>query len=152
MILLHQQERYLQNHPSGEWKTAFKLPTSADRLVIEFRHWFDRYGKAQLPWGQDPLPPLTDNRRELLDRYQQHTVHCHSCRTALKRTQRLGMLAFIAGMSCLSLTAVLPDPLRAHWGWLLMGLALLSFGCYGGLKGWLEPQFYFVDYVHPHRK
>lgn len=39
MILLHQQERFLQEE--SDWKTAYKLPTSADRLVIAFRKWFD---------------------------------------------------------------------------------------------------------------
>jgi len=44
MILLHQQEHFLQQRkPAESWKTAYKLPTNADRLVIEFRNWFDQY-------------------------------------------------------------------------------------------------------------
>jgi phenylpropionate dioxygenase-like ring-hydroxylating dioxygenase large terminal subunit len=40
MILLRQQEQLLQQRQSTEsWKTAYKLPTGADRLVIEYRNW-----------------------------------------------------------------------------------------------------------------
>ncbi|WP_088888845.1 aromatic ring-hydroxylating dioxygenase subunit alpha [Leptolyngbya ohadii] len=43
MILLHYQERELQQRSQTQsWKTAYKLPTSADRLVIEFRRWIDQ--------------------------------------------------------------------------------------------------------------
>ena len=35
MILLHQQEHFLQQkQPTQKWKTAYKLPTSAERFVI----------------------------------------------------------------------------------------------------------------------
>ncbi len=44
MILLHYQERILQQRKQVEsWKTAYKLQTSADRFVLEFRNWFDKY-------------------------------------------------------------------------------------------------------------
>lgn len=53
MILLMQQEYFLQQRKSTQsWKTAYQLPTSADRLVIEFRNWFDRYCHGQLPWSE----------------------------------------------------------------------------------------------------
>lgn len=43
MILLHQQEYLLQQRqPTESWKTAYKLPTNADRFVIEYRKWFDK--------------------------------------------------------------------------------------------------------------
>ena len=29
--------------------------------------------------------------------------------------------------------------------------ALLGLGIYAGLKYWLEPKFYFIDYVHANR-
>jgi hypothetical protein len=44
MVLLQQQEYFLQQAKSTQsWKTAYQLPTSADRFVIEFKNWFDRY-------------------------------------------------------------------------------------------------------------
>lgn len=154
MILLHQQERYLQQHPEP-WQTAFKLPTRADRLVIEFRRWFDRYCQGQLPWGKATLPRFTGglhNRQHILDRYHQHTQHCSSCRSALQWTQRLQWICLTYILVALSATALLPDALRIQFGIPLMAMAGIALGFYGGLKGWLEPQFYFVDYIHADRK
>ena len=63
MVLLKQQESFLQN---ANWKTAYKMPTSADRLVIEFRNWFDRYCEGQLPWDKAGIESPTLESRELL--------------------------------------------------------------------------------------
>ena len=53
MVLLQQQEYFVQQIKYTEsWQTAYQLPTSADRLVIEFRNWFDRYCHGQLPWSE----------------------------------------------------------------------------------------------------
>src|SRR6478672_84118 len=154
MVLLHQQEYFLQQQQQKEsWKTAYKLPTSADRLVIEFRNWFDQYCQGQLPWNQVGLTALKpeigfENREVLLDRYRQHTQHCQSCRSALKTIERLqkGLLGYFA--ITVPIVAVMPDALRIRLGLPLMILALLSLGAYSWLKFWLEPKFYFVDYIH----
>lgn len=153
MVLLHQQEYFLRQKEKCEsWKTAYKLPTSADRLVIEFRNWFDKYCNGQLPWTEVGIKPeeprISDRLDEILDRYRQHTQHCRSCRDALKVLQRLQivLLAFfavtVAGVS------VLPDEWRFPLGLPLIILALLGLGAYSWLKFWLEPRFYFVDYIH----
>lgn len=156
MIFLHQQERFLQQKSDQDWKTAYKLPTSADRLVIEFRKWFDKYCSGKLPWTfedekETTYSPINDNRQELLDRYSQHTQHCSSCRDALKNVKRLqwGILAYFA--ISIATTAILPDSLRLSWGLPLTIIALLGLGVYGWLKFWLEPKFYFVDYIHAER-
>ncbi len=105
MILLHQQEYFLQQKKKSfeSWKTAYKLPTSADRLVIEFRNWFDKYCHGQLPWNEVGIGvpenlEINDNRSVVLDRYKQHTQYCSSCRGALKTIQRLQvvLLAYFA--------------------------------------------------------
>ena len=154
MILLHYQERDLQQRAQTEsWKVAYKLPTSADRLVIEFRRWIDLYCSGGLPWGnletsqELPLP----NREQILDRYHQHTVICGSCREAVKNLHRLqiGLLIYFA--VALSIASVMPD---AFCLWISLPLALtalLGLGIYAGLKYWLEPKFYFIDYVHANR-
>ncbi|MEM9948740.1 MAG: Rieske 2Fe-2S domain-containing protein, partial [Cyanobacteria bacterium P01_D01_bin.36] len=55
MVLLHKQEKTLHERQKKEsWKTAYKMPTSADRLVIEFRNWFDRHGQPTYPWTDIP--------------------------------------------------------------------------------------------------
>ena len=156
MILLHAQERALQQRLQQEsWKTAYRMPTSADRLVIEFRQWLDNYAQGQLPW--DPSAQWSDgerggrDRQVLLDRYHQHTLICSSCRGALQMVQRLQVLLLAYFAVSVAGVALLPDSLRLTVGLPLILLALLGLGAYAGLKYKLEPQFYFVDYVHGDR-
>jgi phenylpropionate dioxygenase-like ring-hydroxylating dioxygenase large terminal subunit len=153
MILLHYQERELQQRSQTEsWKTAYKLPTSADRLVVEFRRWLDQYCQGQLPWGNiDSSTQYSIDRQQILDRYHQHTVICGSCRQALKNVHRLqiGLLVYFA--IALSVAAAMPDQLRVWISLPLVLTALLGLSIYAALKYWLEPKFYFVDYVHAKR-
>ncbi|MGK7916389.1 MAG: Rieske 2Fe-2S domain-containing protein [Prochloraceae cyanobacterium] len=154
MILLHQQEYFLQQKQEREsWKTAYKLPTSADRLVIEFRNWFDRYCQGQLPWSKVGISipqrlTINDNRQEVLDRYKQHTQHCSSCRGALKAVQRWQIILLAYFAVSVASVALMPDKIRFHLGLVPIAIALLGLGVYSWLKFWLEPRFYFVDYVH----
>lgn len=155
MVLLHYQEQLLQQqHQHQSWKTAYKLPTSADRLVIEFRNWFDKYCHGQLPWNETIKSlemPQPLRREELLDRYRQHTLICSSCQGALKTVQRLqiGLLSYFA--ISVAIVALLPDALRLRVGLPLMILGLAGLSVFAWLKLWLEPKFYFVDYVHADR-
>jgi phenylpropionate dioxygenase-like ring-hydroxylating dioxygenase large terminal subunit len=157
MILLHQQEHFLQQRqPQQSWQTAYKLPTSADRLVIEFRKWFDKYCQGQLPWGEVGLSGLEnksicENRQFLLDRYKQHTQHCSSCRGTLKTVKRLEWVLLGNFAITVSGVALLPDALRLRLGLPVMVVALLGLAAFTWLKFWLEPKFYFVDYVHADR-
>ena len=154
MIFLQQQEYYLQQKElTQSWKTAYKLPTNADRLVIEFRNWFDKYCQSKLPWqeiginGSEPTT-INENRAEVLDRYKQHTQHCSSCRTAVKNLERLqiGLLAYF--VIVISGVAVLPDDWRLQLGLPLIITALLGVGISAWLKFSFIPKFYFVDYIH----
>jgi phenylpropionate dioxygenase-like ring-hydroxylating dioxygenase large terminal subunit len=157
MILLQQQEQRTQYQG---WKTAYKLPTSADRFVIEFRKWFDRNCQGQIPWlsadtvvtplsstAQRPFPG--ENRRQVLDRYHQHTQHCHSCRNALTSIHRLQWVLLGYFVVSLSISALLPDQQRFWPGIPLVGFALLGLAVAAWLRFSLEPKFYFVDYIHP---
>ncbi len=151
MILLSLQEHLLQQR--GSWQEAYKLPTSADRLVIEFRRWFDRYCQGNLPWQQVELEttavaPINIDRNKLLDRYSQHTQHCSSCRQALKNIQRLQVILIINFVLTISSVAVMNDELRNSFGLPLMIIALSGLGVWSWLRYWLQPKFYFVDYVH----
>ncbi|MBD2626987.1 aromatic ring-hydroxylating dioxygenase subunit alpha [Trichormus variabilis] len=154
MILLHQQEYFLQQKQLSEsWKTAYKLPTSADRLVIEFRNWFDKYCQGKLPGNEAGISfpessKINDNRAVMLDLYKQHTQHCSSCRNALKNIQRLQIALLAYFVISISGVAILPDALRIQLGLPLVITALLGLGAYSWLKFWLVPKFYFVDYVH----
>ncbi|WP_019504884.1 Rieske 2Fe-2S domain-containing protein [Pleurocapsa sp. PCC 7319] len=151
MILLKQQEQLLQQ--SGNWKAAYKLPTSADRLVIEFRNWFDHYSNGKLPWHEvgieaSPGSPINIDRAQLLDRYTQHTQNCSSCRQTLKNIQLLQKILIGNFILTVSLVAVMNDDLRSSLGLLLIIISLIGLGIWSWLKYWLQPQFYFVDYIH----
>ncbi|MGD1701878.1 Rieske 2Fe-2S domain-containing protein [Dapis sp. BLCC M229] len=154
MVLLNQQEYLLQQKQSSQsWKTAYKLPTNADRSVIEFRNWFDKYCGGKLPWSEVGISEknnslINNNHALLLDRYQQHTQHCSSCRQALKNLQRLQILLLTYFIIIVSGVSIFPDNLRIQIGLPLVITALLGIGIYAWLKLWLIPQFYFVDYIH----
>ena len=149
MVLLKQQENFLED---TNWKTAYKMPTSADRLVIEFRKWFDRYCDGKLPWDKVGIAPTiadsTTSRQVLLDRYHQHTQHCSSCRNTLKTIQVMQKVLVAYFAIAVATVAVLPDSLRMTWGLYLAISALLSLGIFAVLRFWLMPKFYFVDYLH----
>ncbi|MDJ0553228.1 MAG: Rieske 2Fe-2S domain-containing protein [Microcoleaceae cyanobacterium MO_207.B10] len=157
MVLLNQQEHLLQQKQSSEsWKTTYKLPTSADRSVIEFRNWFDKYCHGKLPWNEVGISHsnnslINNNHASLLDSYKQHTQHCSSCREALKNLQRLQFLLLTYFIIIVSGVAIFPDNLRIKIGLPLVITALLGMGIYAWLKLWLIPQFYFVDYIHAKR-
>ena len=154
MILLHQQEYLLQQQTSNmSWKEAYKLPTTADRLVIEFRKWFDKYSQGKLPWDKVGIensgnPQILENREDILNRYKQHTQHCSSCRNTLKLAQRMQIILVSYFVVVVSIVALLPDVLRLKLGLPLILTALLGLGVYGWLKLWLIPRFYFLDYIH----
>jgi phenylpropionate dioxygenase-like ring-hydroxylating dioxygenase large terminal subunit len=153
MVLLQQQEHFLQQKTlTQSWKTAYKLPTGADRLVIEFRNWFDRYCHGQIPWSEAGIKSqssiMNDDREQILDRYKQHTQHCSSCRGALLIISRLQIALLVYFAATVAFVALLPDVWRVKLGLPLIVTALLSLGAYSGLKFWLSPKFYFVDYIH----
>lgn len=95
-IFLHYQERYLdQKGGSPNFAKAFYLPTRADSFVSGLRKWINEFEADPFP-GEE-LPPL-QSIDELLDRYNSHTIHCASCRTALARIQQLKFAIAILGI------------------------------------------------------
>lgn len=149
MILLHHQEAMLSQKES--WKTAYTMPTRADRLVISFRKWFDQYCESELPWQTEKRTDLETRREVLLDRYHQHTQHCQRCQGALKRIHQLEKGALVTAALLVLVIALLPDASRLGVGLPLGAIALFSAIIWAGLRYRLEPKFYFVDYVHPDR-
>lgn len=156
MILLQQQEYLLQQQGVESWKTAYKMPTSADRLVIEFRNWFDKYSHSRLPWSEVAIntnnyATTNDNREAILNRYKQHTQHCSSCRGTLRNIVRLQVVLLGYFAVTVAGVAILPDAMRIKFGLPLVISALLGLSAYAWLKFWLVPKFYFVDYIHAKR-
>jgi phenylpropionate dioxygenase-like ring-hydroxylating dioxygenase large terminal subunit len=161
LVLLHEQERELArrraSEPDHSWKTAYRLPASADRLVIAFHRWLDQQGGP--PWSQllpaDELgaegPGASIPSEQLLDRYHQHTVHCASCRGALKTIQRLQIGGVVVFTLTLAATALLPDRQRVSIGLPLATLGLVALGVAAGLRFALEPRFRYRPYDHSRR-
>ncbi|MEB3325372.1 MAG: Rieske 2Fe-2S domain-containing protein [Cyanobacteriota bacterium] len=173
LLMLDRIERELaRRRAAGEpadWRQAYRLPTAADRMVIAFHHWLERYGappwKTLLPAGphlaaaalatvrpavKSPaeVPPLEE---ALLDRYHQHTVHCASCRGALAVTQRLEVAGLVMWALGLGLAALLPEAWRLPLGLPLVLLALGGGAAAAALRWGLEPWFRFRPYRHAKR-
>ena len=56
---------------------------SARRGVVAFRRWFHGKGQGGPPYfnpDKDAFPPASIPREQLLDRWEQHTQHCPSCK------------------------------------------------------------------------
>ncbi|AFZ42803.1 Pheophorbide a oxygenase [Halothece sp. PCC 7418] len=154
MVLLHCQEAALREE--GHWKSAYMMPTNADRFVIAFRKWFENNCDQYIPWqgvGSTVAPPSpVEARREvLLDRYHQHTQICPDCQGALKRIQQLKVGTLVTTAILVFVIALLPDASRLSVGLPFCAIALFSAGIWGWLNYRLEPQFYYVDYVHAER-
>mmetsp|Transcript_3569 Transcript_3569/g.13887 ORF Transcript_3569/g.13887 Transcript_3569/m.13887 type:complete len:240 (-) Transcript_3569:1587-2306(-) len=98
MAFLAGQEQRLQTRRNdghgGAWKRAYVTPTTADRFVLHLRKQLDALAPA-LPWRSPPRSPATSpldslaDRRNLLDRYAQHTRGCAACLEALALTRAL---------------------------------------------------------------
>ncbi|KAG0486135.1 hypothetical protein HPP92_008230 [Vanilla planifolia] len=123
-------------------------PTQADRLVLAFRNWLRRYGNGQPDWfgfvNQQLLPSTVLSKREMLDRYEQHTLKCSSCKAAYEgfnKWQKLLMAATVIVVACAGL------PYEIQLRLLLAGCALASAALAYTLHE-LKKNFVFVDYVH----
>lgn len=123
-------------------------PTQADRFVLAFRNWLRRHGNGQPQWfgavSQQPAPSTFLSRREMLDRFEQHTLKCSSCKGAYEGFQTWKKL-LIGATVVFTATAGIPAGLQSRI--ILSGLAILSAALAYALHE-LEKNFVFVDYVH----
>ena len=117
-LFLHWQERVLAERggSAGLAQSCF-LPSSADVYVRALHAWVVQHGGVPFP-GQ-PLPQRA-GVPALMDRYEAHTRHCRSCRTAHQRIRlwrpRLQALALAWPLLVLLALALngqsqAPDPL-----------------------------------------
>ncbi|KAK3020296.1 hypothetical protein RJ639_045794 [Escallonia herrerae] len=155
MIVLQGQEKvFLSQSMAGsadinnQYSKITFTPTQADRLVLAFRNWLRRHGNSQPEWFGNPnqqlLPSTTLSKRQMLDRYEQHTLKCSSCKGAYTAFQTLRKFLIGAAVVCSATAGVPPDTqLRV----ILAGVAVISAGLAYMLHE-LEKNFVFVDYVH----
>ncbi|KAH7299823.1 hypothetical protein KP509_24G031300 [Ceratopteris richardii] len=154
MIVLQGQERLLygdKNDAAAVNKQYTKMtftPTQADRLVLAFRNWLRRYGGAQPDWAPGsnvgPLPSTILTRKQMLDRYEQHTLKCSSCKRAYE-TFKLFQNVFLAATVIFAAIAGIPSETGSR---ILLAIgAALSASVVFLLKEF-EKNFVFKDYVH----
>lgn len=80
----------------------------------------------------------------MLDRLEQHTLQCSSCKGAHKKFQTLQK--FLIGLAVLSAsTAGIPSDVKLRI--VLAGLAILGAGL-AYLLNEIQKNFVFIDYVH----
>ncbi|KAJ4827356.1 hypothetical protein Tsubulata_044803 [Turnera subulata] len=155
MIVLQGQEKiFLSKSKEGstdvnqEYTKLTFTPTQADRFVLAFRNWLRRHGNSQPEWfgvnDQQSLPSTVLSKRQMLDRFEQHTLKCSSCKQAYTTFQTLQK--FLIGAT-VALCASAGIPSDVHFRVLLAGLALVTAGVAYVLHQ-LEQNFVFVDYVH----
>jgi phenylpropionate dioxygenase-like ring-hydroxylating dioxygenase large terminal subunit len=155
-IFLHHQERYLAAAGgSAAVSRAFYLPTAADQYVIQLHQWLAQF-QAE-PFAGEVLPPSPPSREALLERYHSHTVHCASCRGALKNIQTLKTFAGIGAAIAWSIMPILMALTMNMGGAMtygrletiaLAGVALGLFGAWLGLER-LERRFYEGQMIPP---
>ncbi|KZV39323.1 hypothetical protein F511_23460 [Dorcoceras hygrometricum] len=156
MIVLQGQEKiFLSKSKDGvgdvnkEYTKLTFTPTQADRFVLAFRNWLRRHGNSQPEWfgatnDQQTLPSITLSKRQMMDRFEQHTLKCSSCRSAHSSFQSLQKFLIGAAIVCGATAGVPPDmQIRIALG----ALAILSAGLAYAVNG-LQKNFVFVDYVH----
>ena len=168
-ILQHKQERTIrlrQKEYSGSIAVNpdtrfFYTPSKADLLVTALRKWLGKVGQPAWFYSGSSanLPPEIAERSKLLDRLNQHTVHCSSCRVAYRNLKLLSqaldassvllpltMLASFVSKKALSKVCGLPALLGGA-GVLGLLLKLSSFL----LLNWTKEMFEFKDYVHAYK-
>lgn len=155
MIVLQGQEKiFLSKSMEGQedvneqyTKITF-TPTQADRFVLAFRNWLRRHGNSQPEWfgssGQQPLPSTVLSKRQMLDRFEQHTLKCSSCRKAYEAFQTWQKL-LIGATVFFCATAGVPSDMQSRI--ILAGIAIVCSGIAYALHE-LQENFVFVDYVH----
>ncbi|XP_021766392.1 pheophorbide a oxygenase, chloroplastic-like [Chenopodium quinoa] len=155
MIVLQGQEKYFHSKTTDDsedinaqyTKITF-TPTQSDRFVLAFRNWLRRHGDGQPEWfgdvKQQPLPSTVLSKRQMLDRFEQHTLKCSSCKGAYEGFQMWQKL-LIGATVIFAATAGIPSALRLRL--ILSGLSIVSAAVAYVLYD-LQKNFVFVDYVH----
>ncbi|KAL0390050.1 UNVERIFIED_CONTAM: Pheophorbide a oxygenase, chloroplastic [Sesamum calycinum] len=155
MIVLQGQEKIFLSQlkdGSGDINQQYTkitfTPTQADRFVLAFRNWLRRHGNSQPEWfgsiDQQPLPSTVLSKRQMLDRFEQHTQKCSSCRSAYTTFQTLQKFLIGATVVCAATAGIPPDmQIRIVLG----AVAVLSAASAYALNE-LQKNFVFVDYVH----
>ncbi|CAI9785905.1 unnamed protein product [Fraxinus pennsylvanica] len=154
MIVLQGQEKiFLSKSKDGsgdvnkQYTKITFTPTQSDRFVLAFRNWLRRHGNSQPEWfgtADQQLPSTILSKHQMLDRYEQHTLKCSSCKQAFTTFQTLQKFLIGAAVICSATAGIPPDvQIRVILGVVAVLSASLAYLAYE-----LQKNFVFVDYVH----
>ncbi|TKY67148.1 Pheophorbide a oxygenase [Spatholobus suberectus] len=154
MIVLQGQEKiFLSETKEGgdvnkQYTNITFTPTQADRFVLAFRNWLRRHGDGQPEWfgssSDQPWPSTVLSKRQMLDRFEQHTLKCSSCKGAYEGFQTWQKI-LIGATVVFCATSGIPSDIQLRV--LLAGLAIVS-AAFAFALSQLQKNFEFVDYVH----
>jgi pheophorbide a oxygenase len=160
-ILLRGQEERMRAQGSVHWRDAYVIAAQADAGVVAFRDWLEKEAGGEPAYhGIDDMPTRLPEmgRREMLDRFEQHTKDCPQCRRALARV-RIARSAlttattgsFASAFALILMQAGLPQsPLRGGAAAALCASGL-SCAVLNSCLSRLENSFVFTDYVHSNK-
>lgn len=80
----------------------------------------------------------------MMDRYEQHTLKCSSCKVAYAAFRTLQKLLIGATVVCCATAGI---PSDVHFRFVLAGIAVVCAGLAYALHE-LQNNFVFIDYVH----
>ncbi|GKV26233.1 hypothetical protein SLEP1_g35575 [Rubroshorea leprosula] len=155
MIVLQGQEKiFLSKCMEGsddvnkQYTQITFTPTQADRLVLAFRNWLRRHGNSEPEWfglsTNQPLPSTVLSKWEMLDRFEQHTMKCSSCKGAYEAFQRWQKLLIGSTVVCCAAAGI---PSEIQFRVVLAALAIIC-AAFAYTLHELQKNFVFVDYVH----
>jgi len=143
LAFLHYQERNLRKAPNSaaDWANSYFMPGESDRSIGAWRQWLAKEG-AYCVSPDVALPPSASSREQLLNRFEQHTMHCKHCREALD-----GINSWQRGLGVAGLVALVLDHLALGPAQLWLATEVLAILAVAALQV-LKQEFQFKDYEH----
>jgi hypothetical protein len=134
LAFLHYQERYGNRHRgSGGGGGGYFMPAPADRSIIALRKWIEVYAPSQQPSSLQLPPPFEmSQRKDLFDRWVQHSDQCRCCTGAKKSIQAWRKRTY--GILALSVMGIH----KTGWAGIVAAGCILLLPIYRGLESALE--------------
>ena len=133
-LILHKQEQYLiKRNNSYHFNKEYYMPTQSDKAIGLYKKWVFKH-LPQIPYFYHIKNNHELGRKDILNRYEQHTKHCKFCKRALKNCKILQRVG----------TVVLGKVFSSRKKPFYLVFALLNYYFFHKLM----KQFVFQDYIH----
>ena len=132
--LLYKQEQFLKaSSRSFLDNKEYYLPSESDQAVTMYRKWFKR-ALPTIPFFAKKSFGRELTRKEVLDRFQQHTAICSVCKSSFQNVQKAQKWGSVFLLLSFYATKRLPF--------------LVSYLIYFTILDTIRKQFLFQDYIH----